>query len=129
MRINEMAMTSVDAQSYITHAVAGSDPYLRETLLHVAKLYCDFQQKQHCSQSKAVTSVEMALAATAMDESESASPMKKQKTGKCELPRSALSPPRPVPSTSALASSFCVDNLCPPPLTGSPEKTHLFRPF
>ncbi|EUB64944.1 Segmentation protein even-skipped [Echinococcus granulosus] len=53
-------------QSMMLPSVAGSDPYLRETLLHVAKLYCDFhQKKQQHSQPAVEMSVEMAPTAVA----------------------------------------------------------------
>ncbi|KAL5111646.1 Segmentation protein even-skipped [Taenia crassiceps] len=111
-------------QSMMLPSLAGSDPYLRETLLHVAKLYCDFQQKQHHSQPEAITSVEATPAVNARDGSGSASPMKEPWTGKCESSRSTCSLSPHAPSTSASASSFSVDSLCPPP-----EKSNLFRPF
>ncbi|VDK36419.1 unnamed protein product [Taenia asiatica] len=116
-------------QSMMLPSIAGSDPYLRETLIHVAKLYCDFQQKQQYSQPEAVMSVEVTSAAAERGRSDSASPMKEQWAGKCDSSCSARSPSPPAPSTSASASSFSVDSLCPPPPSGPPEKPQLFRPF
>uniref|UniRef100_A0A5K3EX66 BESS domain-containing protein n=1 Tax=Mesocestoides corti TaxID=53468 RepID=A0A5K3EX66_MESCO len=80
-------------------SIAGNDPYLRETLLNVAKLYYNYQQQSQPDSG------------TAAEEQHSSPPA--STAGRSESSASTLSP-SPSVRLSASTSAFSVDNICSP---------------
>ncbi len=104
----------------------GNDPQLRETLLQVAKLYCDYQQNQN-SEPKSDDGNR-----TQTPPSDVSSINTNNSTQKSDSINStfSLSPPPLLPPPSG----FSVESLCPPPPPTSlppslEEKPKIFRPF